>query len=111
MDLTSLLGSPQVWIGFRFHSDASVARPHGAQVDDVLVTRAPPVPGPLTYGFTFSASSTDPRVRHLGASSGIFNVYLWYYCSRPEVTDSLWWRPPSPAGSPACSPSLLSTGS
>jgi hypothetical protein len=81
MDLTSLLGSPQVWIGFRFHSDASVARPDGAQVDDVVVTRTPPVPGPLTYGFTLSASSTDPRV-HKVSAAGYYNIYLWYYCSQ-----------------------------
>ncbi len=81
LDLTPLLGAPEVWIGFRFHSDGSVARPDGAQVDDVVVWRSPPAPPPRKFGWTLSASPTDPRV-HITAQAPSL-LYLWYYCSEP----------------------------
>jgi hypothetical protein len=79
MDLTHLLGRSQVWVGFRFHSDASVARPDGAQVDDVVVLRAPAVPGASNYGFTLSTSNTDPHAHR--ANTSPFIAWLWYFCS------------------------------
>ena len=38
-DLSSRLGQPQVWIGFNFSSDSSIAYPYGALVDNVLVRK------------------------------------------------------------------------
>jgi len=37
LDLTALLGAPQVWIACVFYSDATLTYANGAQVDDVLV--------------------------------------------------------------------------
>jgi len=88
MDLTPLLGQPQVWIGFLFHSDASGTRPEGAQVDDVMVSvrRLPGGPGERPTWVISDRLDTPFSNRGTMGSSGLFTYYLWYACSPPAMS-------------------------
>jgi hypothetical protein len=73
----------QVWIGFQFVSDPSAGRPHGAQVDDVIIrTSTPGAPG--GFGWTLSDSDVDPRSNTGDPGiAQLVQLYLWFYCADP----------------------------
>jgi hypothetical protein len=56
-NLASLLGQPNVWIGFRFFSDPATSYPEGAHLDNILLRKCTVASCPATGGSTLNANS------------------------------------------------------
>lgn len=65
-ELGNLCGSPHVWIGLQFFSDAS-NQGEGAYVDNVRLTAIPPVPAPTIASFTPTAGAPGTVVTITGS--------------------------------------------
>ncbi len=89
LDLNSYAGQSQVWIAFNFASDASVAYPHGASVDDILIETTECAPTA-----TIHTLSTDRDCYAPGATIGVFvNVGTSLPSQSVRVEAGLWLKP------------------
>ncbi len=61
--LGNLLGQPNVWIRFRFLSDASINNPEGAYLDNILLRKCPIASCPAFGGAALDANSAHNLVR------------------------------------------------